>query len=239
MILRSLATTLVTLSLPLASHAQEWDWRVTPFFWAAGIDGDVTVANLESDVDTSFSDILDMLDFAGLVHVEAHQPGYALFADVVYLSMEPDGGTSPLGAEIDVDAESLFAEVGFIWKVFGEGESGIEAGLRYYDQEVTLDTVNIAEIERGKSWTDGFVGFRYHRPLRGAWSFLARANVGAGGSDLAWSLTPMLVRDFEGGNRFILGLRRLDVDYEDETENGLAFSMDVSYSGLVVGYTFN
>ena len=230
---------LLALLLPAGAHADAWDWRVTPFFWAAGIEGDTSLGNIEGELDVSFSDILDALEFGALVHVEVHQPGYGFFGDVVYLSLEPDGGTSPLGGEIDVEIESLFAELGYIWKAFGDGESGIEIGVRYYDQELTLDPANLASIDRGESWTDGFIGFRWHRPLSDKWSFLARGNIGAGGSDLAWSLTPTLLREFANGNRLAIGLRTLDVDYEDESQSGIPFSMDVNYAGLIIGYTFD
>lgn len=237
--LRSICISLVALMLPAVGHTDDWDWRVTPFFWAAGIDGDTTLGNVETDVDVKFSDILDALDFGALLHVEAHQPGYGLFVDVVYLSMEPEGDDAPAGGRIDVEVESLFLEAGAIWKAFGDGESGLELGVRYYDQELTLDPPNFDEISRGKSWTDGFVGFRWHRPLSARWSFLARGNIGAGGSDLAWSLTPTFLREFANGNRLALGMRTLNVDYDDETDSGIPFSMDVSYTGLIIGYTFD
>lgn len=237
--LRSLYVSLVALLLPAVAHPDPWDWRVTPFFWAAAIDGDTTLGSVESDVDVEFSDILDALDIGALAHIEAHQPGYGLFADVVYLSMKPEGdNTSPAG-RIDVEIKSLFLEAGAILKVFGDGESGLELGARYYDQELTLDPPNVNKISRGQSWTDGFVGFRWHRTLNDRWSFLARGNIGAGGSDLAWSLTPTFLRKFDNGNRLALGFRTLDVDYEDETANGVPFTMDVNYAGLIIGYTFD
>jgi hypothetical protein len=230
---------LVASLLATTAHAETWDLRVTPFFWAAGIDGDASIGSIESEVDVSFSDILDALEFGGLVHVELHRGGHGLFTDVVYLSLQPEGSPSPFGGEIDVEAESLFAELGYIWKAFGDTESGIEFGMRYYDQELSIDPPNLDSVERSKSWADGFIGFRWHRPLSAKWSFLARGNIGAGDSDLAWSLTPTFLRELSSGNQLAIGLRSLDVDYEDETENGVPFTLDVNYAGLIIGYTFD
>lgn len=217
------------LCFPFRADAESWDWRVTPFLWMAGIDGDANIGSVEADIDVGFSDILDDLRFGALVHIEAHQPTYGLFGDIVYLSLEPDRN----------EVESVILEAGAVWKVFGDQESGIEFGARYYDQELTINPPNLDRISRDKSWTDGFVGVRWVRPLGGRWSFMARGNVGAGGSDFAWSLTPTFLREFDNGNRLAIGFRTLAVDFDDKSRRGVPFGMDVNYSGLIVGYTFN
>lgn len=224
-----LCVCLTCLFAPMRADAESWDWRVTPFLWAAGIDGNANIGAVKTDIDVGFDDILDDLEFGALVHIEAHQPTYGLFADIVYTSLEPDRS----------DLESLILEAGAIWKVFGDQESGIEFGARYYDQELTIDPPNLDRIRRDKSWTDGFVGFRWVRPLGNRWSFMARGNVGAGGSDFAWSLTPTFLRELDNGNRLVLGFRTLAVDFDDKSRRGVPFGMDVTYSGLIVGYTFN
>jgi hypothetical protein len=229
--MRLLSLCLFSLALffPMVADADDWDWRVTPYFWAAGIDGNTSIGPVNADIEVSFSDIVDDLQFGALIHVEAHQPGYGLFADAVYLSLEPEGS----------DVESLFLEAGAVWKVFNDQESGIEFGARYYDQDVTINPANLDRIRRGKSWIDGFVGVRWVVPMSDRWSFSLRGNVGAGGSDLAWSLEPSFLREFSNGNRLALGFRMLDVDFDDDSTRGVPFAMDVNYSGLIVGYTFN
>jgi hypothetical protein len=163
------------LFAPVLADAESWDWRVTPYLWAAGINGDANIGPVRTDVDVGFDDILDALKFGAIFHVEAHQPTYGLFSDIVYLSLEPDGS----------EFKSLFLEAGAVWKVFGDQESGIEFGARYYDQELTIIPPNLDRIRRDESWADGFVGFRWLLPLGKRWSFMLRGNVGAGGSDFA------------------------------------------------------
>lgn len=224
-----LLLSILGLLSPALAEAESWDWRVTPFLWAAGIDGEANIGSVSADIDVGFDDILDDTKFGALLHIETHQPSYGFYTDIVYLSLDPQ----------DSEVKSLFLEGGVIWKLFEDDESGLEFGARYYDQELTLDLPNFGTTKRDKSWTDGIVGFRWVRPLGNRWSFMARGNVGAGGSDLSWSLTPTFFRTFDNGNRLVLGVRTLDVDFDDKSQRDLPFGMDVNYSGLIIGYTFD
>ena len=72
-----MATTLrcagfVTAALLASSaSAQGLDWRVTPFLWGLGIDGDIGLGPVSRPVDVEFSDVLNVLHGAALLHVEA------------------------------------------------------------------------------------------------------------------------------------------------------------------------
>jgi hypothetical protein len=46
---------------------------VIPYFWLASLVGDVTVKGIKSSVNLSGSDIFDMLDYGGEVHVEVRK----------------------------------------------------------------------------------------------------------------------------------------------------------------------
>ncbi|WP_156953419.1 hypothetical protein [Afifella pfennigii] len=55
------------------AHAQDWEFQVTPYAWLSGLSGDVgTIPGLPAgSVDLSFGDILDDLDFAGMLLASA------------------------------------------------------------------------------------------------------------------------------------------------------------------------
>ena len=44
---------------------EKWELSVTPCFWMAGIEGDVTARGNKADIDVGFDEIWDALDFAG------------------------------------------------------------------------------------------------------------------------------------------------------------------------------
>ena len=48
-----------------------WEYRAAFYLWMANIDGTQTVKGQEADLDVSFGDVLDVLEFAAEGHVEA------------------------------------------------------------------------------------------------------------------------------------------------------------------------
>ena len=62
-----------------------WTFTVAPYFWAAGISGDVGLFGLPPvEVDASFSDIFDHLDFGAMAIGEARYDRYSIFGDIIY-----------------------------------------------------------------------------------------------------------------------------------------------------------
>ncbi|WP_429814481.1 hypothetical protein [Ensifer sp. B1-9] len=58
-----------------------WSYRVTPYFWAAALSGKTAQFGLPTvDIDASFSDIFDNLDFDGMLMGEARNGSILRFA---------------------------------------------------------------------------------------------------------------------------------------------------------------
>ncbi len=192
---------------PTSRADDNWDFAVAPYLWGAGIDGDLTLDPIALDIDVDFSDIVDALDKAALVHVEAHKNRHGLFGD---LSLEPDVDFSPVGGDTDADIDTLILETGYLYKFPSKkGFYGIEAGVRYWDLELSLKPALLPDIERSTDWVDGFIGYRIKRGLKDRWSFVGRGNIGAGlsdGSDSTWSLQGTFFRELNNGNSLAIGV---------------------------------
>lgn len=65
-----------------------------------------------------------------------------------------------------------------------------------------------------------------------------RANVGAGGSDLAMGLETDFRRESANGDRFLVGFRALYIEFGD-TSGAVPTELDMTISGLTVGYTID
>lgn len=83
---------------PLAPEAKVVEsptgWTITaaPYFWAAGISGDTAQFGLpEVHIDSSFSDILQNLDFAFMGAGEARYDRYSIFGDIIYTKLGATG----------------------------------------------------------------------------------------------------------------------------------------------------
>ena len=67
----------VIAAAPLAASAQDdegWAFRFAPYIWGIAMDGDVTVGGTTSEIDTSFADIIEKLNF-GLMGAFGAQKG--------------------------------------------------------------------------------------------------------------------------------------------------------------------
>ena len=88
----SAAATSPTLAQDTAPATASWQLSVTPYLWATALKGDARVGRTKADVDASFSDILDNLNGALMLSVEARRGRFGLLSDA------PDGrGRRALG----------------------------------------------------------------------------------------------------------------------------------------------
>ena len=91
----------------------EWDFRVTPYFWAIATEGDVGVGEVTVPVDMSFSEAWDRLDFGGMLSLEANKDQWIVFLDGTFIRIE-DKKTTQLGVvEAEVEQSILQAAVGY------------------------------------------------------------------------------------------------------------------------------
>ncbi len=69
-----------------------WTFAVAPYFWAAGLSGDLGQFGLPPiHVDADFSDILDHLRFRRDGDRRARNDRFSIFADVMYTKLGGDG----------------------------------------------------------------------------------------------------------------------------------------------------
>ena len=215
---------------------QEWNWQIAPYLWTAGVSGDSALGSVASDVDINFSDIVDVLEGGALLHVEGGNDSHGVFGDIVWLSLELDDEITSTGAAAEVQFDTTILELGYVRKLQG---IGVELGVRYWDLELEINPVLIPAIERDQDWIDGFVGFRRTSPLGDNWSWIGRANVGGGGSEFTYGFGVHFARASRSGNQFILGIKALGIDYEEESVRGIPFNVDIAFLGATIGYLFD
>ena len=232
---RFLGCVLAAYSVSPAS-AQGWDWRVTPYLWGLGVDGDIALGPVGRDVSVEFADVLDVLAGTALMHVEAQKGEHILFGDLNWLKVEPEDEIATIGGVAEAEMDSTIIELGYARDSDG---IGFEAGLRYWDFDVEIDPALTAGIIRGDRWVDAFGGFRHRRDLTQKWSMTSRANLGAGGSDLSVGFQIDFARELERGNAIVTGLKIINVDYEKDNVRGIPFVLDGTFFGATVGFTFD
>jgi opacity protein-like surface antigen len=233
-----------------SSGSDEWEFTVTPYLWAAGLDGNATVRGRETSIDASFSDIFENLDFGGMVHFEARKGKWGFFFDPTYMKFSADGDFGPRGGvDVDVEAEMALVELGILYRLLERpvgNENGrflsldLLGGGRYIYLKGELDIGGIidVEVDKSKDWLDAIVGGRIQIDLAERLTFSLRGDAGGfdigSSSDLTWNLSAALGYELSERTTLWVGYRHLDIDYDD----GSDFELDVDMSGPVIGVAF-
>jgi hypothetical protein len=119
------------------TEKEGWTFAVAPYFWAAGLSGDIAQFGLpEVHVDADFGDILDDLDFAAMAIGEARYDRYSIFGDIMYTKIS-SGSATPRGIlaeDVDVSSQTFAALVGAGYSILQSerGTLDVVAGARVW-----------------------------------------------------------------------------------------------------------
>jgi len=226
-------------SAPL--RAADWTHEVAPYLWGTALEGTTAVGDVSMDVDASFGDILDALEFAAMGTYRGSRDRYSVLFDVVYAALGGDG-RGPLGyVKADVDVDQLVLEGDFGYALTDHLHGFV--GLRYVDLETTVKLTLPGGGKRSAKdtadWLDPVIGLYYVRPFSEQWSVSLRGDIGGFGvgSDFAWQAVGTLRWQVKPGFGVAFAYRYLDNDYEDG-KGADYFKYDMSMQGPLLGVVF-
>ena len=121
-ILMIVAFMLAFLSPALAAEEKPaesaWEFHVAPYLWAIAMNGNVTVKGFEADVNMSFSDIWDQLNFALMLAYEARKGNWGLWGDTIYANLQDNNVSGPLGlTDIDPTVNVFWQGLGGFYRL--------------------------------------------------------------------------------------------------------------------------
>jgi len=239
----------IVMFTPSASTAEDtlskennWEFNLAPLYlWAVNVDGDLTVMGNNQQLQGDFKEIASNLEGIFTVHFEGmHKSGFGFLTDVEYLNLggqQTTPGPAPL--TLDVDFTLVMAELAGIYRLnLNENALDLIYGGRYYGLDTEIDVIgNPPKINKDKDWVDAMLGARYIWTITDKWDFLARGDIGFGGSELAWNLAGVFNYQPWQHVTLLFGYRYMDVDYEDGSGADL-FKYDVSMHGPLLGLNF-
>lgn len=224
----------VLLGKDASAQDGQWEYMFAPYLLGAGLDGTVAIRGREAEVDASFGDVLENLEFGLAGHFEAHGGRWVVITDFFYVGL---GAATPVpAADIDVDQWIFEGGAGYRMNehfdlLFGGRYNRIESKIQF------LGPLGI-RVEGDKNWFDPFIGARANLPLSERASVLVRGDIGGFGigSDFAWTLTPSFI--YRASDSFsLIGFYRFQkVDYENEDDG---FKYDFLTSGPGIGFGFH
>ena len=236
-----------------------WAFQVTPYMWAAGLDGHISPFQRGPTigVEKSFSDVMDDLNFGGFVNIWGRYDRFVISGDIMYVDTTdshstlpaftiPGVGVIPPGGNIDarVDTKQFTATLMGGYRVIDTPRFTLDAlgGARFWyisnDVKLTGSLGGISgSVSHDESfgWVDPLVGLRAFLPLTEKLSLQGQADIGGfgAGSDLTWSALATVNYVFNDRLSASAGYKVLDVDYGN---NGHVY--DTRLSGPVLGMTY-
>lgn len=229
----------------VAQESDSRDWKIAAYLWTVGIDGGMTIGDIEQDLDISFGDILSDFEGGGSIYAELGKGNHAVHFDYTYIRLRPDptplpAPPFPADSELATKMTINIFEPAYHYRWNGPDGPALVLGARLMDIKMRMNIADLPAVTAGPDWWDYFVGVKTHNTISTNWDFDFYGTIGTGGSDLPWSLQAMFGRRFSNDNRLGLGFRVWGIDYS--SNNGIMgeyTELDATFYGLMLGYEFN
>lgn len=239
----------VALSADIAAPepSDGWTFSAAAYLWGAGISGESGVFGLPpQDVDMSFSDILEDLDFAFMGLGEARNGRFVMGMDLTYTKVgadvdNPRSAANRLIDKVSVDTTSWMV-TGFAgYSILDTEELTVDlfGGARYWsvntDFDVDFSTLADRNFDDSASWIDPLAGVKMRLAVTedvfiSSWGMIGGLGVG---SDLMWDLMAGAGYSFTEHFDVFAGYRAVSVDYSDD-----GFVYDMVQQGPVLAGVF-
>ncbi|MCC7273528.1 MAG: hypothetical protein IT561_12735 [Alphaproteobacteria bacterium] len=227
-----------------------WTFSITPYLWAAGVKGDVTVPSrlhpsgaIESSVDAKFTDILSNLGgvpFMGMA--EANYGRFSLLGDILYLKLETDGDTKgPAFGGTEARLTNTIGSMIGTYRAIDVPGHRLElgGGFRVWSMTTKLSLSPGAlaggSASKTATWADPVLAARYRVRLSDQFSLSLYGDIGGFGvgSDFAWQVLATVDYAVTPTIDLRFGYRYLAFEYEGDRAR-----FDLNFHGPFLAATF-
>ena len=218
-------------------------FRLTPYYWAVGIDGSLEdnrgATTNQYSFSNDFGDIKDNLDYNASLLLEFHKDHWANYAQVdVFQTNNNDVNPITIGGQVyspNIEAKNTLASAatGYRWNTGEHSWIDLMIGARYAKLDVQAKT-RAFTVDGDRDLVDGIIMMRPRMAIGRHWAFSPTWAIGAGDSDLTYEMAPEFVYTNDCCNLEIrFGYRKVAYEYE---ENNV--KLDFDYSGPMAGVGF-
>ena len=242
---------LVAATAPFARAEDDdptaWHVTFTPYLWATGLYGHVTVRGKDAELDATFLDVLEDTDtLVGLQgRLEVTRGPWGAYGDILYVKTKvEDAGTTGL----DITSRMWFIDFGGQYRILDTTTDrvpgltlDVSGGGRYSFLKVDLDTRGAPSLNRRVEWIDPIVGGRLGVHFSEHVFLLFAGDVGGFGvgSDFAWSIMGLFGYTWQAAGlewAVLAGYKALSQDYT--TGSGTRrFRWDTTMHGPILGFS--
>jgi hypothetical protein len=217
--------------------------RITPYYWAVGIDGSLEDNRGPTTNEFSFSndigDVSDNLDYNGSLMLEFNKGHWANYAQVDVLKVNNDDLDSLVinGVTVSPDLETettlASAATGYRWNTGERSWIDLMIGVRYAKVDAQVET-RFGDVDGDADLVDGIIMMRPRFAIGRHWAFSPTWAIGGGDSDMTYEVAPEFVYTNDCCNLEVrFGYRTVAYEYEEDN-----VELDFDYSGPMVGLGF-
>jgi hypothetical protein len=218
----------------------QWHFAVTPYVWIVGLEGDLGVRRLQSNVDLAPWEIVKHLQFGFMANAQARKGPYGLGLDGIYAKL---GGARAFAIRGDTGGLDLTQHMTILQPTggytIGDSTWSVDflVGMRYWNLSTSLD-VSFPRLSNERSgsrqWVDATGGARATYSPYEKVHLVAAADGGEGGSRDTWQALGSVGYDAWSKWRLGAAYRVLAVNYDRNN-----FLFDTRLKGFVVGATYH
>jgi hypothetical protein len=223
-----------------APSSDKWQFMVAPYLWIAGIGGTLGVGDITTEVDASFSDILDSFSFGFMGVFEARKNKFMLITDLLYIRLEETKSASgPLFSALTAESKTFMLSPVVGYRLAEKEGASLDAliGIRFWHTSTRLELepgLLAGRVrENSKNWADVIGGLRGQVHLTRIFSLIGRVDLGGGGSDFTYNLFGGVGIDVSKSVSLFAGYRYLHIKYDRDD-----FLFDGAFKGTVLGAAF-
>ena len=243
---------------------KDWQAFVALYLWFVGMDGRTGRGDMIADVDVSFGDIWDNLDFGIQGHVELWYKKFIFFVDPMYMNLSSSNSNTrvigTLRSELDIEMFLMDIAAGYRvatvplgnntqsnnFKVWPALSVDLYGGGRIIALDTRLDlTIDTPlgslgrRVKLSETWFDFIVGTRLLFDFTENLLLSVRSDIGGFGlgfsSDIDWNFAANVGYQLPWwGVTPYVGYRVLYIDYRDGSGDN-RFVYDVWHTGPQVG----
>lgn len=215
-----------------------WQNTLAPLYlWGVSMSGTMSTGPVTAPLNIEFSDAVSDLEGIFTLHYEGAKGNWGLIADYSFLNLAPSATIPGNPAVINVDMKNTIAEVAGLYRFGPNNPWQLLAGFRSYKLDVTINGLP-SQVKIDETINDFFIGGRYMGNINDKWSFIGRADIGAGDSDLVWNVLAVFDYRFTKLLSAFGGWRVLD--YDVDTGSGAdTFTYDMNHSGPILALVFH
>jgi hypothetical protein len=240
-------TALFLIVIAPLSYAEDWNFVLAPYALLPNITGDASIGRIDGvDVDVSTGDILESLEFGGMVQGEAHHSsGAGILLNYAFMNLG-DSASGPRGfTNLDANIfQGLLEAFGTYRFTFDTSVLDAYAGIRWWDIDLDIDTttpIGARSYDRSQDWVDPVLGARWIPRISNSWRLLVQGDVGGfdTASHFTWLAQLGGMWDAAEDITLIVAYRALSVDYDTGTQGTKDyFQYDTITQGPLFGVVF-